>query len=703
MVPVTLPPTLADGELLKSLLEDNPTAIDFKDREGRYLLVSLECARQLGLRRPDDAVGKTAADFLSEEGATLARQDEHSVLATGRAIVELERREVHADGRVTWTSVSRQPLRDAAGEIVGTVGSARDITRRKLADESLLKVNGRLARVIATQRELAACALDQHAVTQLVVERALELTDADAAAVRLLDGDEVVTRAACGEAAGPAGARRPAAASVAGIALTTGRPLLIRDAATDPRVTADNAPRGALVCAPFFHADAPAGTVEVFAAAANHFDSHARNAVALLAAMLSTALSQAAEFTAKRAQVETLAHFEATFQGAPMGIAMVTPDEAIVTGNPALHALLGHSEDELTALRLGADLLKDDDGLIAGFLGGEDDRYRGEHRLRRRDGSLVWSDLSLAMVRDDEGGPVFAVAMVQDLTARKRAEDERDRMEAELRLAQKLEAVGQLSAGIAHEINTPIQFVSDSVRFLQDAFEDLMLLSDAQDRLRAAAEGVVDATLVAGVRDAEERADLDYLRERVPAAVQRGLDGLSRVSTIVAAMRAFAEPASSTAAPVDLNEAVRHTLVVAAHECGAVADVRTELGKIPPVVCDASEINHVLLNLVTNAAHAIAEAVGDDGERGCIEASTRAEGDEIVVRIADGGCGMPAHVAERAFDPFFTTKDVGSGTGQGLTVSRSVARRHGGELVFTTVPGKGSVFELRLPTVRDDR
>jgi PAS domain S-box-containing protein len=694
---------VTEAELLASLLADTVIAIDVKDPEGRYLRVSPACASLLGLRRPEDAVGRTAADFLSAAGAHSAQVDEQAVMRTGRPIVDVERREVHADGRVSWASISRQPLLDSSGATVGTIGLARDITRRKQADEALRATNERLKRVIATQRELAASALDLGAVTQVVVERAQELTGADGASVQLVEGDELHTRAACGADVELPG-RRPIAGGVESHVLRSGRPLLLREVAKDPRVPdAGHGAARSLVCAPFSHGGVPVGTVDVFICSSDRvFDEHDRNTVSLLAAMLSTALSQAAEFTAKRTQVETLARFEATFQGAPNGIAMVTADGAIAACNPAFHAFVGYTDDQLAALTLAGDLLQasdaEHDALFAELMAGERDRYRVEREFRRSDGTPVWGDASFALVRDAGGAASFAIAMVQDVSARKQAEAQRDRMELELRLAQKLESVGQLAAGIAHEINTPIQYVGDSIHFLSEAFEDLMALEATQLKLRVAAAGTVDPALLAQVGAAVETADLDYLRERVPSALERGLRGIERVSSIVAAMRAFAHPPSEAKAPTDLNEAVRNTLIVASGEYSAVADVETDLGELPAVVCDAGEINQVLLNLVINAAHAIEDAVGDGAERGSIRVRTRDDGDHVVVTVADTGTGIPDDVAGRVFDPFFTTKDVGRGSGQGLAIARTiVTERHGGELTFETEAGRGTAFHVRLP------
>ncbi len=321
-----------------------------------------------------------------------------------------------------------------------------------------------------------------------------------------------------------------------------------------------------------------------------------------------------------------------------------------------------------------------------------------EFRFQRPDGEEIWlRDVSGVVTEEPEGR--YLHSMLVDVTKFKHASRERAAMENELRLSQKLEAVGELSAGIAHEINTPIQFVGDTFRFLQDAFSDLLVLMAVQNELREAAEaGPVDPALVQRVRDAEEAADLDYLRERVPAALARGVDGVSRVATIGRAMRDFAHPPTVEKAPVDVGATVNDTLIVAANAYKYVADVELDIEDLPTVMGNGGELSQVFLNLLVNAAHAIEGVVGDSGGRGTIRITAHREGDDVIVSIADTGCGIPDEIADRVFDPFFTTKDVGRGTGQGLALSRTmIVERHGGTLTFETDPGRGTTFHVRLP------
>jgi signal transduction histidine kinase len=292
-----------------------------------------------------------------------------------------------------------------------------------------------------------------------------------------------------------------------------------------------------------------------------------------------------------------------------------------------------------------------------------------------------------------------SAALEREVRERVRADQEARKLEAELRQAQKLESIGQLAAGIAHEINTPVQFVNDSVHFVRDALKDLGELIEGYQGLRdSVAKGTATPEAARVVEAAAEAADLEYLLDNVPKALERSLEGLDRVATIVRSLKDFAHPEQKEMAPVDLEQAIQSTLTIARSEYKYVADVETDFGSLPRVNCHGSEINQVVLNILVNAAHAIADQVKGSEDRGRITLRTRVEGDFAVIAIADTGGGIPEHVRERIFDPFFTTKEVGKGTGQGLAIARAVVvDKHGGELTFETEVGKGTTFFIRLP------
>jgi PAS domain S-box-containing protein len=320
-----------------------------------------------------------------------------------------------------------------------------------------------------------------------------------------------------------------------------------------------------------------------------------------------------------------------------------------------------------------------------------------EFRFVRPDGEEIWLRDTATVACD--GAERHVHGLLFDITTAKHAVSEQERMELELRLAQKLEAVGQLAAGIAHEINTPIQFIGDSVGFLNGAFVDLMALVGVYDELKRSAEhGAPAPELLQRVNEAEIEADMEYLTERVPAAFERTVDGVQRVATIVRAMREFGHPPTADLSPVDLNAVIENTLVVATSEYKYVADVTCELGELPAVICNRGDINQVVLNLIVNAAHAIGDVVGESGERGTITIRTAAQEETVRISIADTGGGIAAEIGGRIYDPFFTTKAVGRGTGQGLAITRTIVERHEGTISFDTIAGEGTTFHITLPT-----
>lgn len=290
-----------------------------------------------------------------------------------------------------------------------------------------------------------------------------------------------------------------------------------------------------------------------------------------------------------------------------------------------------------------------------------------------------------------EGTPLGMQAIARDITGR-------DVAEMELRQAQKLESVGRLASGIAHEINTPIQFVGDNTRFVQESFGCLEKLLKKYRELRdAAAAGTLHPGFAEELRRLEEESDYDFLVEEIPKALSQTLEGVTRVATIVRAMKDFAHPDDREMAAADLNLALLSTLTVARNELKYVADVETDLGEIPPVVCSVGDMNQVFLNLLVNAAHAIGDVVKGTGQKGKIRVHTSSDGQAVLISIADTGGGIPEGIRNRVFDPFFTTKEVGRGTGQGLAIARSVVvDRHKGSLTFDSELGKGTTFYIRL-------
>jgi PAS domain S-box-containing protein len=381
-------------------------------------------------------------------------------------------------------------------------------------------------------------------------------------------------------------------------------------------------------------------------------------------------------------------------------IIVVGLDGKIEYANPAFERTLGHPEHQVLGRRpwyLSRRLHP------AGYLAQLEDQVRrgnvwtGELVLRRRDGTHAELAATVSPVRDHSGAITHFVAVGRDVT------DQRA-LETQLQQAQKLEAIGQLAAGIAHEINTPTQYVGDNVRFLRDAFQELSVAIEPLLALhRAVAGDPRYRALVADAATALQSTEAEALLVEIPTAIDHSLEGIHRVAVIVRAMKEFSHPSVQKKA-IDLNRAIESTITVSTNEWKYVADVETDLDPdLPAVPCVPGEINRVLLNLIVNAAHAIAEVVGDGAAgKGRIVVSTRVEGGRVVIRVQDSGAGIPMAIRGRIFEPFFTTKGVGRGTGQGLSIAYNViTRKHGGTLSFETEEGSGSTFIIRLPLEPD--
>jgi len=314
-------------------------------------------------------------------------------------------------------------------------------------------------------------------------------------------------------------------------------------------------------------------------------------------------------------------------------------------------------------------------------------------------GRPLWLSLNISPILGADGRATHFVGIATDITQSvedsrikkelqervETREQERDRLAAELRMAQKLEAVGRLAAGVAHEINTPMQFVSDNVTFLSESVDDLAKVIGAYrvDRQRG--------------DEAAEEVEADYLLAELPKAMQRAREGIKRVTDIVRAMKEFSHQRADARSSADINKAIQTTLEVARSEYKHIAIIDLKLEPLPLVPSNVGELNQVFLNMLVNAAHAI-EASGKDVSSGRITIATSHVGADVVITFQDNGCGIEPGNLEKVFDPFFTTKEIGKGTGQGLAISRSiVVDRHGGALEVHSIVGTGTKFTIRLP------
>jgi PAS domain S-box-containing protein len=390
--------------------------------------------------------------------------------------------------------------------------------------------------------------------------------------------------------------------------------------------------------------------------------------------------------------------FRKLFQGLPIG-AFVAVGGNIVMANQHLERLSGYSEKEMAEYPVGHLIHPDDRERVrisaTKMLRGEG-KAPFEYRLKTKIGDIRWVMETVTAI--DYSGKRGMIGTCMDITDRKV-------LETQLLQAQKLESIGQLAAGIAHEINTPTQFVGDNVHFLHDAFADITgALGEYREFVGAVENQRMTSELISHISDVEAKADLEYLCVEIPNAIEQSLEGIDRIAKIVGAMKEFSHPGTKERKMIDLNRALETTATVSRNEWKYVADVEFDLyPNLPLVSCMPAEFNQVLLNMVVNAAQAIGDANKHTGQKGIIKITTlNPEPGWCEIRITDNGPGIPEQIGARVFDPFFTTKEVGKGTGQGLAIARSiVVDKHGGSIRFETSPNEGTTFIIRIPAGKE--
>ncbi len=343
--------------------------------------------------------------------------------------------------------------------------------------------------------------------------------------------------------------------------------------------------------------------------------------------------------------------------------------------------------------------------LIAPLLDGRKESLTLTAEHLTKTGKCIPVEVFLQYVKPAEGVG-RCVAIVRDITKRLKEAQEKEVLQSQLLHAQKLESVGQLAAGIAHEINTPTQFISSNISFMEESFQDISMLLEGYHRLLIATKNdKVTPHLLEEIETLLKDADWEFLSEELPQAIGQSKDGAQRIASIVKAMKEFSHPGSKEKTMLSLPDLINTTLTVCRNEWKYVATVEMDFAdNLPLVPCLSDEMGQVFLNLLVNSSHAIARQLGDnpDEAMGQITISLQQIADELEIRVRDTGCGIPPEIQAKVFDPFFTTKEVGKGTGQGLAIARDViVNKHGGSLKVESEPGQGSTFIITLPLTKE--
>jgi PAS domain S-box-containing protein len=649
-----------ERSILRSLIDNIPDFMYVKDSKCRFVLANSAVASLMGAKTPEEMLGKTDFDFYPQELAGVFYEDEQNLIRSGQPLYNHEEMSPDSAGNEVHVLTTKVLLRDSKGQVTGIAGIGRNITERKKMEDKLREAERKYRGIF----DNAVFGIFQTTPDG----RTLSVNPAMNRIYGYDSQDEMI-------------------ASVADIAR---------------QVYVDSQRREE-----FKALMEKNGAVQNF-----EFESLRKDGSKFWISMSAVAIREngvvaryegmCEDITARKKIENELFEAEQQYRGifdnAIMGIFQSTPDDRVLSVNQAMARIYGYDSPEEMMASV-ADIarqayvnpkrreefksLMEKNGAVRNF----------EFEALRKDGVKSWIAMSAVAIREN-GVVARYEGMIQDITERKQLQDQ-------LLQAQKLESVGQLAAGIAHEINTPTQYIGDNVRFLKDAFQDIKkLLANYERLLSAANDNTLSRQTIQDVAAAVKLADTGYLLDEIPKAIDQTLEGITRVSTIVGAMKEFSHPDTKEKIPLDLNRAINSTITVARNEWKYVADLETEFDpSLPLISCLPGEFNQVILNLIVNAAHAIADVVKKGGpEKGKITVQTKNCAEWVEIRIQDSGTGIPKKVQSRIFDPFFTTKEIGKGTGQGLAIARSViVDKHGGSIHFETEEGKGTTFIIRLP------
>jgi len=410
-----------------------------------------------------------------------------------------------------------------------------------------------------------------------------------------------------------------------------------------------------------------------------------------------TVLVSAQDITERIQNDEKVHRLSLVVEQSPVSVIITDLTGAIVYANREFSIVSGYELEEVIGknpriLKSGQTSSADYGELWRTIMSGNE--WRGVFQNRKKNGDHYWESAVIRPLEDHDGTISHFLALKEDITSKLE-------LESQLRQSQKLEAIGQLAAGIAHEINTPIQYIGDNTTFIKQSWKDISELLVAVEDLKKHTTAIPSLQSAFDSFDRSfKSADVAYLSQEVPRAIDQTLDGVQRVASIVQAMKEFSHPGSQEKRSVDLNKAIETTATVSRNEWKYVANLEMRLDpNLPLVSCLPGEMNQVLLNLLVNASHAIADRAAFSGDgMGMITVTSRHCENEAEVMVSDTGVGIPENIRDRVFEPFFTTKELGKGTGQGLALAHSiVVKKHGGRIWFESEVGKGTTFFIRLP------
>jgi PAS domain S-box-containing protein len=633
---------------MRALLDNIPDIVWLKDAQSRFIAVNEPFGKTCGAK-PEDLVGKSDFDIWPKEMAEAYRADDQEVMQSGRT-KRVEEPLEDAHGSQKWIETIKTPIRNDRGNVIGTTGIARDVTERKRVEE--------LYRMLS-DKSLAGVYVVQDGVFKYL--------NANAASYAGFSPEELV-----------------------GSSSTI---LLHPEDRATAQERAGEMIRGVRQTPYEFRIIDKAGMTRWILETVTTIPYEGRPAV------LGNSMD-ITQFKEAQQKLEELQALESSVLAAIPHAVIGLENRQVIFANDNVETVFGWKPAEI----IGRDPAvffssgTDCDLLIGQIVHtlqtGTVYSAEPENPLVHREGRHFHCRVTASRIGSGAGEGV--VATFEDVTERKRAQ-------LQLLQSEKMASIGQLAAGVAHEINNPTGYVSSNLKTMAEYFDDVMGILQRYRQFLNGVRGLVEMAkldgnlpgLMSEIEDMEKKIDIEYILKDAPSLIQESREGTERIKEIVLSLKNFAHPGEDRFVYSDVNRNMDSTLNVVWNELKYKATVSKEYGELPEIQCYPQQINQVFMNILVNAAQAIKT-------RGEIAIRTRSNDGEVEISISDTGVGIPLENVARVFDPFFTTKEVGKGTGLGLNVAYNIIKKHHGSIDVTSKVGEGTTFTIRLPVHQEE-
>ncbi len=716
-----------ERNLFQVLMDNIPDAIYFKDLQSRFIRINKAETAIFGLKDATQAVGKTDFDFFTEEHARPAFEAEQQIIQNGQPMIDFEEKETFPDGHTRWISTSKMPYRNSSGEIIGTFGISHNITKRKEMELALKQRILEMETVYHLSNYLRSAESVQELLIKLLTET-LKTIGCEDGSIFLYEPEmnKLVLYTSAGWFQQLAGLTLDPDEGINGHVFTKKQPYFTQNMREDKRLAKRvrrYIPAGQ--SGAFFPIECQEGVIGVFSLFVpsprmlNEIEQRLMGVILQLAgnAILRSRLTEKIrrtnlnlqeEINQRTSFQELLAAekelLSTTLMSLAEGVIITDNQDKIILFNRSAGLITGYESQEAINKPVQAIFRLLDstthqpvEDLIVSLekysqLQAQEPGYKSP-MLIQKSGNRILVSGSISKLNTPEKTSMGHVIVFQDVTEKMKAE-------AQTALSQKMEAIGQMAAGIAHEINTPIQYVGDNLRFLQKTITRFEEVLNAYEKVVPADGGLIKKEELDQLQDIKNRTRITHYLGESTVAVNESLEGVERVRKIVMAMREFSHPSEREKKLADINHGIETTIAISRNEWKYSTELETNLDpQLPSVYCQIDEINQVILNMIINAVQAIQEKYPPEtGQKGKITISTYTKESHVYIKIQDTGIGIPEEIRQRIFDPFFTTKGVGKGTGQGLSLAHQIiVQKHKGRIYVDSMAGEGTTFTIELP------